>query len=218
MAQAATMGPPLSPRETRRSGRRSAPSVSASASKPLDSDQPPREKVGAVRTASSSANNRNKRLKQEDYDESVDDRKQPPASLAASSGSNSGASNNKAKRKPKDKDKDKQSTSTAGDEDTTATEDQAQENAEEEEEQGITRCVCGSTGALSYTPPSPLSFIHGSVILEDDPDAGEFMVQCEMCKVWQHGLCMGYQSEDQVHDEDYYCELCKPEMHQELLK
>lgn len=44
------------------------------------------------------------------------------------------------------------------------------------------------------------------------------MVQCETCKVWQHGLCMGYTSEDQVHDDDYYCELCKPDMHAELLK
>ena len=44
------------------------------------------------------------------------------------------------------------------------------------------------------------------------------MVQCETCKVWQHGLCMGYISEDQVHDDDYYCELCKPQMHEDLLK
>lgn len=44
------------------------------------------------------------------------------------------------------------------------------------------------------------------------------MVQCETCKVWQHGLCMGYESEDQVHDADYYCEECRPELHGELLK
>lgn len=29
---------------------------------------------------------------------------------------------------------------------------------------------------------------------------------------------MGYESEDQVHDADYYCELCRPELHAELLK
>jgi len=63
-------------------------------------------------------------------------------------------------------------------------------------------------------------FLSDRVILskEDDPDAGEFMVQCETCKVWQHGLCMGYQSEEQVHDDDYYCEICRPELHAELLK
>lgn len=53
---------------------------------------------------------------------------------------------------------------------------------------------------------------------EDDPDAGEFMVQCETCKAWQHGLCMGYESEEQLHDDDYYCEQCRPELHTELLK
>ena len=44
------------------------------------------------------------------------------------------------------------------------------------------------------------------------------MVQCETCKVWQHGLCMGYESEDQLHDDDYYCEQCRPELHSDLLK
>ncbi|KAF8664357.1 hypothetical protein AX16_000729 [Volvariella volvacea WC 439] len=44
------------------------------------------------------------------------------------------------------------------------------------------------------------------------------MVQCETCKVWQHGLCMGYESEDQLHDDDYYCEECRPGMHVELLR
>ncbi|KDR75860.1 hypothetical protein GALMADRAFT_226507 [Galerina marginata CBS 339.88] len=210
MAQAATMGPPLSPRETRRSGRRSAPSVSASASKSPDSDQPPRDKGPSSRvTSSSSSNNRNKKLKQEEYEETIEDRKHHSAGPSVSSGSNNGntVNNNinntktkrKGKEKDKDKDKDKESnTATLGDAEVASTDGQAQEPPDEEEEESITRCVCGSA--------------------EDDPDAGEFMVQCETCKVWQHGLCMGYQSEDQVHDEDYYCELCRPELHVELLK
>lgn len=53
---------------------------------------------------------------------------------------------------------------------------------------------------------------------EDDPEAGEFMVQCEDCKVWQHGPCMGYQTEAQIPEDDYYCEQCRPDMHIELLK
>ncbi len=58
-----------------------------------------------------------------------------------------------------------------------------------------------------------------TVILgEDEADAGEFMVQCETCKVWQHGLCMGYDSEEQVHDADYFGEQGRPELHGELLK
>ncbi|KJA19883.1 hypothetical protein HYPSUDRAFT_143174 [Hypholoma sublateritium FD-334 SS-4] len=199
MAQTATMGPPLSPRETRRSGRRSAPSVSASASKSPDSDQPPREKLSGSRTTSSSTNNRSKKLKQEDHDEIIDDRKQQGAISGVPSGSASGSNNNKAKRKPKEKDSDKPGNiGQSSDVEVVPGEGQIQEGQEEEEEQGITRCVCGSA--------------------EDDPDAGEFMVQCETCKVWQHGLCMGYISEDQVHDDDYYCELCRPQMHEDLLK
>ena len=53
------MGPPLSPRETRRSGRRSAPSASASTSKSPDSDQPPRPK-DASRGPSSKAKRKTK--------------------------------------------------------------------------------------------------------------------------------------------------------------
>lgn len=149
MAQSAAMGPPLSPRETRRSGRRSAPSISASASKSPDSDQPPREKVGSSRTAASAANNRNKKLKQEDHDDPVDDRKHP--SSATSSGSNNGSNNSKAKRKTKDKDGDKPTSSV--DADIASVEGQLQDGQDEEEEQGITRCVCGSTGASYIHTP-----------------------------------------------------------------
>lgn len=68
-----------------------------------------------------------------------------------------------------------------------------------------------------HPPPSLITLLI-PFLGDDEADAGEFMVQCETCKVWQHGLCMGYESEDQVHDADYYCELCRPELHAELLK
>ncbi|KAG6841895.1 hypothetical protein C0991_005625 [Blastosporella zonata] len=193
MAQAATMGPPLSPRETRRSGRRSIPSTSTSASKSPDSDPPPRPILPT--------NNSKKRLKQEDLDDPVEDRKNTSAPSTSSNSSTTLANApSRNKRKPKDKDKDKQATldPIASDE-AIDTSQLPPQDAPEEEEQGITRCVCGSTG-------------------EDDPDAGEFMVQCETCKVWQHGLCMGFESEDQLYDDDYYCEECKPELHSDLLK
>ncbi|TFK44738.1 hypothetical protein BDQ12DRAFT_695150 [Crucibulum laeve] len=197
MAQAATMGPPLSPRETRRSGRRSAPSVSATSKSP-DSDHPPRQKEPSQRPSIpiSSSNPRNKRPKMEDIDDSVDDRRSIPASTTPTA-SVPLSTNGKQKRKTKDKEKPTPLVDPLPDISTPPI-DEPPPEAQEEEEQGITRCVCGST--------------------EDDPDAGEFMVQCETCKVWQHGLCMGYQSEDQVHDDDYYCEQCRPELHVELLK
>lgn len=147
MAQTATMGPPLSPRETRRSGRRSAPSVSASASKSPDSDQPPRDRAAVPRVASSSSTSRSKKLKQEEYDDPVDERKQQALPSNASSGSNSTSSNNNNGSKPKRKPKDKQSGSTEAEEPEEAPpEGQGPDPADEEEEQGITRCVCGSAG------------------------------------------------------------------------
>ncbi|OAX37489.1 WD40 repeat-like protein [Rhizopogon vinicolor AM-OR11-026] len=67
----------------------------------------------------------------------------------------------------------------------------------DEDDHLITRCICGQN--------------------EEDADTGKFMVQCEICYVWQHGMCMGYQHEADLQDE-YHCEKCKPEHHQELLK
>ena len=86
------------------------------------------------------------------------------------------------------------------------------------EEQGITRCICGMNGPSSVPSPSPPSSFT-LLSTEDDAEGGEFMVQCETCNVWQHGLCMGFESEAQLAAAaDYYCEQCKPERHQDLLK
>ncbi|KAI3618935.1 histone deacetylase complex subunit cti6 [Moniliophthora roreri] len=177
-----TMAPPLSPRETRRSGRRSAPSVSTSNSKSPDSDPPQRP------PSSTTGNRNNKRLKQEDTDDVA------PASTNTSSNSNG-----RSKRKPKEKSRQPPSDDPPEVPDVVPEQSASVAPGDEEEEQGVTRCVCGSTG-------------------EDDPDTGEFMVQCETCKVWQHGFCMGFESEDQLHDDDYYCEQCRPELHTDLLK
>lgn len=149
------MGPPPSPRETRRSGRRSAPSASASASKSPDSDQPPaRERPNSSRTAMPSHNHRNKRLKQDDIDEPADDRKQTSAS-SISSATNAG--NSKGKRKGKDKEKQSNGVAVNDDTDVVA-DDQRQDPVEDDEEQGITRCVCGSSGVLPKRP-SLLKFV-----------------------------------------------------------
>ncbi|KAJ7251473.1 hypothetical protein B0H12DRAFT_1296210 [Mycena haematopus] len=138
---------------------------------------------------------RPKRLKQEDIDHGVDGQAPSVAS------STSSTSNGRARRKPKEKEKELLKNS---EKDRPHTDEQVPDPAPdapqppaEEEENGVTRCICGR---------------------EDDPDAGEFMVQCETCKVWQHGLCMGYDSEAQLHDDDYYCEQCRPDFHTEYLK
>ncbi|KAH7888663.1 hypothetical protein F5I97DRAFT_2003858 [Phlebopus sp. FC_14] len=203
MAQAVIMGPPLSPRETRRSGRRSAPSASASTSKSPDSlvsEAAPRNKESTTRPALSTANSngRAKRPKQEDLDDPI------PHKNAQSNGgaSNHGSSNGRAKRKGKEKDKllppADQVTESASTKLNSSTPVGGPEPQEDDaEEQGITRCICGMN--------------------EEDADGGEFMVQCESCNVWQHGLCMGFQSDEQL-PEEYYCEQCKPDRHQELFK
>ncbi|KAF8756862.1 Chitin synthase [Rhizoctonia solani] len=65
-------------------------------------------------------------------------------------------------------------------------------NHDDDEEGSVTRCVCGS----------------------DEEDFGNFMIQCEQCSVWQHGVCMGVANVDES-PEHYYCEMCRPENHAE---
>ncbi|KAG9316655.1 hypothetical protein JVU11DRAFT_2709 [Chiua virens] len=200
MAQAATMGPPLSPRETRRSGRRSAPSASASTSKSPDSPAPepaPRTKDPSARSVppNNNQNGRTKRPKQEDTDDPIPNNKSTHPNGSASNHANS---NGRSKRKGKEKEKPSSVDPTfdpASSKQSSASTGTAEPQDDDGEEQGITRCIC-----------------------EDDAEGGEFMVQCEICNVWQHGLCMGFQSEDQLTMSSYYCEQCKPEHHQDLIK
>ncbi|KAG8906706.1 Plasma membrane sulfite pump involved in sulfite metabolism [Tulasnella sp. 403] len=69
------------------------------------------------------------------------------------------------------------------------------EAAQDSEDDSITRCVCGS----------------------EDGELGGMMIQCETCKVWQHGICVGFHSEEDC-PETYYCERCRPDQHETLLK
>ncbi|GAA6006521.1 uncharacterized protein JCM10292_003801 [Rhodotorula paludigena] len=61
----------------------------------------------------------------------------------------------------------------------------------EEGDGGVTRCVCG----------------------EDNEDlASGLMIQCDTCKCWQHGPCVGLWDEKECPNR-YFCELCKPNLH-----
>lgn len=62
----------------------------------------------------------------------------------------------------------------------------------------IIRCVCGAT-------------------TQDDDEEGEGWVACEKCATWQHNVCMGIPTENVEDLPDYYCENCRPDLHQELL-
>jgi hypothetical protein len=52
----------------------------------------------------------------------------------------------------------------------------------------------------------------------DEPadDRGGLFIQCDDCQVWQHGGCVSIMEESAVPD-NYYCEECKPDLH-ELLR
>ena len=165
MAQVAMMGPPLSPRETRRSGRRSAPSGSTSTSKSPDS--PSSESAPRLVTAnrSSSSTSSRKRTKQEDLDDPPDD-----SHKTAPNGTTNGVTplqngNGRIKRKGKEKEKPVLDlaidTIIAEREQTDIVLDLNTEPDAEEEEQGVTRCVCGNAGMpfLPFTArDSVLSF------------------------------------------------------------
>ncbi|BFZ59761.1 Histone deacetylase complex subunit [Saitoella coloradoensis] len=74
-----------------------------------------------------------------------------------------------------------------------ATADEEDEQNEEDAGNDVIRCPCG-----------------------DDDDSG-FMVACDTCGVWQHAECVGIPSENDA-PENYFCERCRPDLHEALLK
>jgi hypothetical protein len=68
-------------------------------------------------------------------------------------------------------------------------------------EDEVTRCVCGHQ-----------EYQGGD---DDQTESDGIFIQCDLCKVWQHGVCVGITSE--TVPDGYYCEECKPELHREGL-
>ncbi|KAF8248146.1 hypothetical protein K440DRAFT_626790 [Wilcoxina mikolae CBS 423.85] len=69
-----------------------------------------------------------------------------------------------------------------------------------DQEDEITRCICGYQ-----------EYQGGD---DDQSDSDGLFIQCDQCKVWQHGFCVGITDNDSTPD-NYYCEQCKPELHRE---
>jgi hypothetical protein len=86
-----------------------------------------------------------------------------------------------------------------------------------QEDDEAVRCICGFD---EYPGPPPV---------DDDPrnaskesseferasatdDLAGFFVQCDICKVWQHGACVGIMTEESSPDE-YFCEQCRKDLH-----
>jgi hypothetical protein len=93
-------------------------------------------------------------------------------------------------------------------------------NGDLQEEDEAVRCVCGNDdyqGPPPFDEDSKHGFKHAfgldSFFASDvtDDTAGLF-VQCDVCKVWQHGGCVGIMTEESSPDE-YFCEQCRQDLH-----
>ncbi|KAL4736354.1 hypothetical protein BDV11DRAFT_194043 [Aspergillus similis] len=102
------------------------------------------------------------------------------------------------------------------------------EDVDEEDEEEITRCLCGQQDYPGLPPSrrealsrngarsgikdeNPLDLSLDSSDLMSD-DIGSMFIQCDSCKVWQHGGCVGIMDEAMSPDE-YFCEECRKDLH-----
>ncbi|RAK98853.1 putative transcriptional regulator (Cti6) [Aspergillus ibericus CBS 121593] len=98
---------------------------------------------------------------------------------------------------------------------------------EEDEEEEITRCLCGQQ-EYPGLPPSrrdlggrngfrtgikdeTFNLSADAADLMSD-EIGSMFIQCDSCKVWQHGGCVGIMDEAMSPDE-YFCEECRKDLH-----
>lgn len=95
------------------------------------------------------------------------------------------------------------------------------DEGEEEEGDGDVRCLCEQ----SDYPGHPLvleedKIHHGELVFitkeETTEDLAGFFLQCDTCKVWQHGGCVGIKSEA-VSPEEYFCEECRAHLHKKFV-
>lgn len=81
----------------------------------------------------------------------------------------------------------------------------------QDEEDEAVRCICGAEdypGRPSVDGPDAEFF----AAIDFTDDVTGFFVQCDICKVWQHGACVGIFSAESSPDE-YFCEQCRKDLH-----
>ena len=94
-----------------------------------------------------------------------------------------------------------------------------EEEDEDIDEEEVTRCVCGQTEYPG--PPVPLTerlkqqakdigVSTPSTVPHEE--GGNMFIQCDICKVWQHGGCVGVLDDASAPDE-YFCEECRRDLH-----
>lgn len=82
------------------------------------------------------------------------------------------------------------------------------------------RCICGYDEYPGLPPPEEdskagvKSSAEPELITAADmtEDLAGFFLQCDTCKVWQHGGCVGIKNED-MSPEEYFCEECRRDFH-----
>lgn len=87
------------------------------------------------------------------------------------------------------------------------------ENDEEVEEE-VTRCICGNQEYPGLPDVDTAKTVSKD---ESDPaslaeDTTGWFIQCDICKVWQHGGCVGIMDEA-TSPEEYFCEQCRKDLH-----
>ncbi|KAK6453970.1 histone deacetylase complex [Scheffersomyces xylosifermentans] len=77
---------------------------------------------------------------------------------------------------------------------------------EQEEEESKAKGVTFSVPPLSSYQVDPDSGLIGCIcgIIDDDG----FTIQCDVCYRWQHCVCMGFKTSDEVPEDEYSCYYC----------
>ena len=90
------------------------------------------------------------------------------------------------------------------------------EEIDEDVEEDVTRCICGNQDYPGLPVPIPdaskshAKSDHDTSTLSEDSTG--WFIQCDNCKVWQHGGCVGIMDESDS-PENYFCEQCRKDLH-----
>ncbi|PVH94884.1 hypothetical protein DM02DRAFT_538577 [Periconia macrospinosa] len=101
---------------------------------------------------------------------------------------------------------------------TTKLDDELDDEITEEDE--VTRCLCGQQEYPGPPSDAGKSKDGLSASLTDSDiqgdEAGGLFIQCDICKVWQHGGCVGIMDEA-ASPEEYFCEECRSDLHKVMV-
>lgn len=98
-----------------------------------------------------------------------------------------------------------------------------EDEEDEENEEDVTRCICGQQDYPGIPVPvedtlkasskgnSGLDPIAAPASLPED--TGGLFIQCDVCKVWQHGGCVGIINQAMIPNDEYFCEECRKDLH-----